>query len=84
MGILAPTPSIHSKRWAGGLKRLESPASLQSKRCLMETLEPLSEGIHTELETHQRERSESATTAGGRPKQEHSYYAERDATKRRS
>ena len=47
----------------------------------METLEPLSEGIHTELETHQRERSELATTAGGRPKQEHSYYAERDAIK---
>ena len=50
----------------------------------METLDPLSKGIHTELETHQRERSESATTAGGRPKQEHSYYAERDAIKRRS
>ena len=50
----------------------------------METLEPLSEGIHTELETHQRERSELATTAGGRPKQEHTYYAERDATKGRS
>ena len=34
----------------------------------METLDPLSKGIHRELETHQRERSELATTAGGRPK----------------
>ena len=50
----------------------------------METLDPLSKGIHTELETHQRERSELATKAGGRPKQEHTYYAERDATKGRS
>ena len=56
----------------------------EEEEALMETLEPLSKGIHTELETHQRERSELATTAGGRPKQEHSYYAERDAIKRRS
>ena len=29
---------------------------------------------HTKLDKHQRERSELATTAGGRPKQGHSYH----------